>query len=124
MAAMNREKVVDQLRKEYPEGNIVFNDPDHPTEIIYELKRTSNGSSTAIAVIESSKPHFHKQTTETYEVINGELELVVDGKEHLLKEGDNFIIEPNKTHFAKGKDTWVKVTSNPPWSPEDQYSLH
>lgn len=120
MAAMDKEKVVDQLRKEYPEGNIVFNDPDHPTEIICELKRTSNDSSIAIAVIESSKAHLHKRTTETYEIINGELELTVDGKEHFLKEGDNFIVESNKAHFAKGKDTWVKVTSTPPWSPEDQ----
>lgn len=31
-------------------------------------------------------------------------------------------IEPEEYHIAKGKETWVKVTSVPGWTPEDQYS--
>ncbi|OGY29394.1 MAG: hypothetical protein A3F35_01540 [Candidatus Woykebacteria bacterium RIFCSPHIGHO2_12_FULL_45_10] len=93
---------------------------DNPTEIICELPKTSGGFSTAIAVVESSVPHLHKETTEKYEVLKGELKLTVEGRDYQLKEGDKFVIEPNKTHFAQGKETWVKVTSTPPWSSDDQ----
>ena len=117
---MNKENVVSQLRKEYPEGNIIFNNLDNPTEIICELQQTSRDSSTAIAVIERSLPHLHKKTTEEYEILKGELKLTVDGKDYLLKKEEMFVIEPNKVHMAQGNETWVKVISTPPWSPEDQ----
>lgn len=115
---MNVEKIIEKLKEEYPGKRIVVNNDSNPTEIICEIDSTPDFS-LAIAVIDESIPHFHNNLTETYEVIKGELDLFINGKIHKLKEGEEYIIKPGTIHFAKGNETWIRVTSNPRWNPND-----
>lgn len=123
---MNIQAIISQLQKEYPGKFIIQNHPTDPTEIICEIEPTSEHSdySTAIAVIDRSIPHYHLKTTETYEIIRGQLKLTVADEEHTLKEGGSFTIHPGQRHFAEGNETWVRVTSHPGWTKEDHYLVN
>lgn len=114
---MNVKEVIKQLKKEYPSRRIIKNSNTNPTEIICEISPTEENPdySIAIAVIDQSIPHYHKKTTETYEVLRGKLILKIRGKETLLKTGDKVTVRPNTIHSAKGKETWIKVYSKPGW---------
>lgn len=120
---MNVQKVIEELKNQYPGKNIILNNPDNPTEIICELEPASENPerSVAIAVMDENMKHFHRMARETYEVIKGNLEMTKSGKTYFLSPGEKLVIEPEEYHIAKGKETWVKVTSEPAWTPEDQY---
>ncbi len=111
---MNLEKVIDELSRKYPGKKIIKNKEEEPTEIICEIE-----PGFAVAVVDKSEPHFHKKTTETYEVIKGELTVFRNGRAYKLKGDDKLIIEPGEIHYAVGDETWVKVYSEPGWDPED-----
>lgn len=118
---MNRDIVLQKLSELYPHSSIVCLPPENPTEIICETKPTKLHPewSEAVAVIERSVPHFHKEMTEKYEVISGDLTVSIDGKLIHLKSGDSVIIEPYQVHFAFGNEAWIKVTAHPGWTSKD-----
>ena len=60
-----------------------------------------------------------KKITEKYEVIKGELDLIVEGKTFHLKPSESFTIQPGEIHSAKGNETWIKCTAKPAWNPRD-----
>jgi len=113
---MNVDQVVNQLQHNYPHRKIVKIPEDNPTEIICE---TSPGRGIAIAVIDRSGCHYHNSIRESYTILQGDLRMFVDGVETLLHKNDNFEIPPGKVHYAVGDETWVKVTSSPPWHISD-----
>ncbi|MFH2036482.1 MAG: cupin domain-containing protein [Candidatus Zixiibacteriota bacterium] len=49
--------------------------------------------------------HYHEQVVN---VVEGELELVLEGVPHLLNSGNSLVIPPNAVHWGKAK-TAVKV---------------
>jgi|SRR3989344_4320715 len=118
---MNAEKVVEELKKKYPGKNIIVNTPENSTEIICEIEPGSLNPerSVCVAVIDNNIKHYHRIAKETYEVIKGTLELTKGGKSYILTEGQKLEIEPEEYHMVKGKEAWVKVTSEPAWSPDD-----
>ena len=118
---MNSKKVVEELKAKYPGKNIVLDPPENPTEIIVEIEPTKNHpeKSLALAVVGKSKPHYHKKTTEIYEVVKGGLALFIDGKKHILKKGGKITIKPNTVHHAEGNETWFLTHSKPGWTSED-----
>jgi len=118
---MNKQNVIHQLKLQYPSKTIICIPNDNPTEILCEIEpSTEHGDySVVIAVIDGSAPHVHKDTTEEYEVIKGELKLFKDGREYVLHAGDSITINPGEVHYARGNETWVKATSHPGWTPED-----
>src|SRR3989344_2701581 len=118
---MDIQKVTKELKDLYPNRNIIINDPDNPTEVVCEVEPASwnPDKSIAIAVIDSTVSHLHRQSRETYEVIKGVLEMDRGGNKYILTQGQSLTIEPTERHTAKGKETWVKVTSVPGWKPED-----
>lgn len=118
---MNVQKVIAELKKLYPGKNIIINNPDNPTEIICEIEPGSLNpdKSVAIAVLDRNIKHSHEISTETFEVLKGNLELTKSGKTYFLSPGEKLIIEPGEYHLAKGNETWVKVTSEPAWKPEE-----
>lgn len=118
---MNINGVLDELKKKYPGKRIILNDKRNLTEILCEIDPAEmhRDYSTAISVIDSTIPHYHGKTVETYEVIKGELDLKVGGQTIHLKTGDSYTIEPGNIHVANGNETWVKVTSRPGWTPQD-----
>jgi mannose-6-phosphate isomerase-like protein (cupin superfamily) len=113
---VDAERVIEKLKRDYPDKNIVLNYPDDPTEIVCEI---DPGNGRAIAVIDRSEPHHHDRTTEEYKVVDGVLTLYIDGSEKVLEKGEDFTVYPGEIHFALGAETWFEVKSTPPWSPDD-----
>jgi len=111
---MNVERVVSELKRKYPGKKIILDPPENPTEIICEIE---NGI--AIAIIDESRPHYHKKATEFYEVLQGDLIITIDKRKYKLKKGDKITIKPGKIHSVKGNETWVSCLSKPGWKSED-----
>jgi quercetin dioxygenase-like cupin family protein len=120
---MDTQRIIKELKTQYPGKNIILNDPENPTEIICEIEPGSWDPmrSVAIAVMDENLKHYHRIAKEIYEVVRGKLEITKGGQTHILSEGEKLEIEPEQYHMAKGKETWVKVTSEPAWSPDDHY---
>lgn len=118
---MTTQEIIKYFKKTYPNKNILALPEDSPTEIICEVDPTTDHPTynVAIAAIKQSEPHYHKQSIEIYEVLEGELELTVDGKIVKLSKGDMYIINPPLVHSVKGNFALVKVTSKPGWVTED-----
>ena len=45
-----------------------------------------------------AQPHVHTQQTETHEVIEGSMRLIIDGREHLLREGESMTVPVGAPH--------------------------
>ncbi len=120
---MNVKKTVSELKKKYPGKRIVINDKDNPSEIICEIEPASENPdrSVAIAVIDRAIAHYHKSSTEVYEVLKGKLTVWMGGEEFSLTKGESITIEPNQIHSAEGHGTWIKVTSTPAWTSDDHF---
>ena len=74
---MNTERIVAELASRYPGKTILRLPEDNPSEIICEVDPATDHpeSSVAVAVIDSSSPHVHHKSIETYEVLEGEVNL-------------------------------------------------
>lgn len=118
---MTAAKVIEYFRRQYPGKNIVALPQDDPTEIICEVdpSMTHPDFNVAIAAVKQSTPHYHRKSVEIYEVIEGDIELIVDDQTHTLHAGDVYTIQPGCVHSAKGNFALVRVTSRPGWTPED-----
>ncbi len=123
---MNVNGVISRLQIKYPGKNIVKNDINNPTEIICEIDPTSEhpDHNVAIVVLDKSKPHYHEKSTEIYEVLQGKLMVNKNGKEFILNIGEEIVINPTEKHFARGNETWFKVTSTPGWTLEDHILIN
>lgn len=120
---MIKDEVLHYFIKEYPGKNIVLYPEDEPMEIICEVEPSSlhTGSSTAIAAIKKSKPHYHKLAVERYSVLKGELKLNVSNRIITLNKGDEYTVQPGELHSAEGDYTLVRVKSTPGWISEDHF---
>jgi len=118
---MDSKKVIRELSQEYPGKKIIKNDEQNPTEIICEIDPATNHpeKSLAVAVIDKIKPHYHKKTTEIYEVLRGKLTINKGGENCELEKGDKLTIEPGEIHSAIGNEAWIKAYSEPGWTSED-----
>lgn len=118
---MDAQKIINELKKKYPGKNIVVNTPENPTEVICEIEPGSMDpeKSVSIAVMDKNLVHYHRMAKETYEVMEGILEVNKEGKTHILQAGQKITINPEEYHSAEGHETWVRVTSTPAWTPED-----
>lgn len=115
------QKILDQLREKYP-GSKAFDLDGCGLHFACEVEPTEDHPAydRAVEVIISSKPHKHKEMTQYYTVLSGTLELHVEGETIILKEGDKYIVEPNKVHWARSEDEcWVEIYSEPGWTKED-----
>ncbi len=120
---MDAKQVVARLKKDYPGKRIIRLCEGRSQEIICEIQPTSEhpAYSVAIAVVDRSLLHFHLESQELYEVMQGTLRLYCNQKMVLLHPGDTHLVEPGVHHFATGRETWVRVTSSPGWKQEDHY---
>lgn len=115
---MITQATIDAIRDEFPDKDIVLLPEDAPTEVIVKLSRNDR-ESVAVAFIDRSKPHYHEDIMEIYEVQEGVLFLNVDSQVYELHPGDVFRIFPGEVHFAEGDATRVFVTCSPPWTSDD-----
>ena len=123
---MNINAVISELKKTYPGKSIILNNKQNLTEILCEIEppRDHADYSVAISVIDETASHYHKKITEKYEVIKGELDLLVEGKTFHLKPGESITIQPGEIHSAKGSETWIKCTAKPAWNAKDHLYTH
>jgi mannose-6-phosphate isomerase-like protein (cupin superfamily) len=79
----------------------------------------------AIAIIERSQPHFHREITETYRVLRGTLLVARAGEGFVLDVGDSITINPSQIHHAKalGDPAWIEVLCDPAWRADDHFVL-
>lgn len=118
---MTIDQIVAQLAARYPNRNIIKLPENNPQEIICESDpaQLHPGWSKIVAVINSTKPHLHKKTTEEYKVISGSIKLKVDDQQYILQTGQSIIIQPHQVHSAEGDNSWIECTSRPGWTRED-----
>lgn len=93
-------------------------------ETIYELVDTESGIgwSAAIADVVESRPHKHLFTKETYTMLDGVLEVVIDDKKYILHPGEVISIPINAVHWAKSltnQPARILVSCIPGWTQED-----
>ena len=122
---MNSEKVVEELKKQYPDKKIILNHKDNPSEIVCEIDPSKDhyGFSSLVYVIDQTEAHYHKEAAEIYYVLKGKLDLVIEGVRFSLEKDQYKVIAPGKIHMAKGKETWVLVYSEPGWQKEDHLEV-
>ena len=114
---MKTKNIIAKLKKLHPGKNIVINTPEFPLEIVCELDPIKQKR--AVAIIDFTRPHYHKKNTEIYEVKKGELIVYLQGKTLILKKGERIKIKLYSIHSAVGKETWINVYSDPGWSLDD-----
>jgi mannose-6-phosphate isomerase-like protein (cupin superfamily) len=71
-----------------------------------------------------SPAHYHKESEETYYILDGEARLRVDGDEHHVVRGDACLIVPPEVHEIVSVGTGsleFLVISAPAWVPTDTY---
>jgi len=78
-----------------------------------------------IAPGKSSLPHFHKESEESYMILSGEAEMVVDSNKFQLSPSDAVLIAPPEVHqiFNRGSGNLVFLAiCVPAWRPDDSYN--
>ena len=118
---MNAQKIIEEIKKQYPGKTIILDPQDDPTEIICEIDPTADHpeKSIALAVVGRSKPHYHKTSTEIYETIKGVLIVYKSGKKYTLREGEKLTIKAGEPHNVEGEEAWFLTYSKPGWRFED-----
>ena len=118
---MDTEKVQKELKEKYPGNNIVVIEDGEYQEIVCELEPSIDHPerSLALAVVGRSQSHYHKVSTEVYEVVKGELTIHIDGDTKILNEGEKLEIKPGIVHSAEGNECWFLTHSRPGWQFED-----
>ena len=90
----------------------------------YRHRLLSDGDGTRafahLVRIYDSTPHYHKQTTELYYVVEGHGTMTLDGEEVPLRPGAALEIQPGVVHSARG-DVLVLVVGMPSISEEDTF---
>ncbi|HPA45463.1 MAG TPA: cupin domain-containing protein [bacterium] len=76
--------------------------------------------SASVVSIHDAKPHYHKETTEIYYVLEGTGALELDGDRVPLSPGSAVLIKPHVRHRATG-DVVALVIGNPPFHTDDLY---
>ena len=112
------EQIKAELLWEYP-GAAIKVAPDR-AEIVAEIEPKR-----AVAVIERSQPHSHREMTEVYRILRGTLYVACGGDGHVLGPGQSLTIEPGKVHYARGAGgvAWLEVLSEPAWTAADHHVL-
>lgn len=98
----------------------------------YSVYEIANGEvsqqkwSLALLEIESSPKHFHRIEKEIFVVVEGLLDIEIDGEHKLLKAGESITIFPYQIHQLKSASTEpvrVLCFSFPAFDPKDMYLM-
>lgn len=96
---------------------------------VYELvngNATEETWSAALLEIKNSHKHFHRIENELFIVVGGTLDIEVDGRQHLIQEGEAIAISPGSVHQLKSaNETPVRVLcfNFPAFDPTDIYCV-
>jgi len=112
------ENVRVELLRKYPNAKIKVA-PDG-AEVVAEIT-----AERAVAVIERSQAHFHREMTEIYTALRGTLYVACEGKGYVLNPGESITVKPGCIHYARGAFgvAWVEVICDPGWRQDDHFVL-
>jgi len=65
--------------------------------------------------------HYHKIKHETFFVVKGEVGMVVDGKDKVLRQGDVLVMAPGTSHSFTGRGPALLLESSMPSIPCDSF---
>ena len=121
---MDAEKMHKAFSFKYPDKRILQQpSEDNPTAVICEIEPASEHPEYSVArvALGSFEPHYHKLSSQTYNVLRGKLLLTLTMKEVVLIPGTEYIVPPNMVHSGESvtEDTVVEVTSRPGWTSGD-----
>ena len=109
------------------DSSLYKNKVENPNEIVYEVITTEDGLGWGMVFADfgESEVHFHNKISETYVVLEGELEVVL-GEDDIrrLKTGDSIFIKPglkHKAHAVGRKPARIAAFTFPAWYPEDHH---
>lgn len=105
-----------------PTKGQIFTNPDTgDTYEFLETAKDSNGQRVTMKMTLKSKGeqvpnHVHALQDEHFEVVSGNLTILLDGKKQVLKKGDNMTLPKNKphNHYNDSSETVVFVQSVTP----------
>lgn len=74
---------------------------------------------------EDFKAHLHNIMEENFYILEGEIDIVVDGVVHSMKQGDFIHIEPGETHYViNHSDAPIKMISTlAPYQASDKVEI-
>lgn len=96
-------------------GQIIENPVTGDTLIFHQTAQDTGGGLLRLEEVKSVSfkgppAHFHPHQEERFEVLEGTARLRVNGKEHILRDGESIIIPPNTSHtWGNGGNTPVRV---------------
>lgn len=74
-----------------------------------------------------SKMHYHEKGTEVYYIVSGVAKVIINGKENILRPGEEITISPGDHHqvisISQDSDLEMLVKCSPAWIAEDQFFL-
>jgi mannose-6-phosphate isomerase-like protein (cupin superfamily) len=75
-----------------------------------------------VEVLSETKRHYHNKATEFYYVLEGKLEIDLDGQKGICEQGDLVMITPGTRHKARalGGKARLLVACCPPWEESDE----
>ncbi|NGX46730.1 MAG: hypothetical protein K1000chlam3_00093 [Chlamydiae bacterium] len=119
ISALNAEENLKEIPPELYALRVDVN-PD----VVYEVVSTQEGLGWSLAVIDvmDSPAHYHREFVETYTVMSGELELIVDDETIILQPGESYTIPTGAIHSAKSlleTPTRIIASCVPGWNIED-----
>ena len=85
--------------------------------------------SVAYVVVPSSKlspRHYHKVSEETYYMLKGEAQLIIDGRQVTLQPGQACLILPGEVHQVfnhASEDLEFLAVCAPPWTSTDSFEV-
>ena len=65
--------------------------------------------------------HYHKIKHETFFVVKGEVSMVVDGKDRVLRQGDVLVMAPGTSHSFTGRGAALLLEASMPSIPGDSF---
>jgi mannose-6-phosphate isomerase-like protein (cupin superfamily) len=76
-----------------------------------------------VTIKDSTKRHYHKKLTEVYYVLDGSIDVDIDGRIEHLKKGQMIMMFPDTNHKAwktSKEDAQILVVCCPAWAEEDE----
>lgn len=94
---------------------------DNGLDVYEYLKDTTYPIDAAVAVFKNAKhpAKINKGFFELFYIIDGVLNIEINGKIEELNQGDVFMVEPNKLHKIFADFAKVFIVCNPPFNPNN-----
>ena len=74
---------------------------------------------------EDFKTHYHTEIEENFFTLEGSVDIYVDGRKIVLKEGDIIQVPPRNNHYLKnsGSIPWKALFVKAPYDPKDKVDV-